>query len=129
MAITLTSPLTARRIFNGVTTFDSVKVLDASEENLTTPNVANEWESRALSKVTLYLKFANYTSVSVKLQQSLDGVTWWDVGAALTANNTRSSFSPDAAPRMRLSAAGTLSAGADTMEVWVYAEAHPGAIW
>jgi len=99
------------------------KVFDASEEDLGTPNTACEFDTRGVARFTFQAIFANYTGVTVKAQRKVaTGTTdnWVDVTSATTSTNKGIvDFAPEA-PQVRLSIAGTLSGGADTIEVWAY---------
>ena len=68
--------------------------------------------------------FANYTSVTVKAQGTLDGTTWADIASATTSTSgdivdvdcseTQGPFS-----QVRVLVTGTLSASTDTFDLWV----------
>ena len=112
-----------------------VKVADAVDTDLSTPDTSIIFDAKGVKFVTVWMKFANYTSVTVKLQETLDNESYMDItGATTSTTNTDISAhregpidSTDRAgllrgSRIRISIAGTLSASADTMEVWLYAE-------
>ena|SRR3990167_7303289 len=112
-----------------------VKVADASETDLSTPDTSIIFDAQGVEFITVWMKFANYTSVTVKLQETVDNTNYMDITNATTSTtNTDISVhrsgpidSTDKAgllrgSRVRISIAGTLSGSADTMEVWLYAE-------
>ena len=114
------------------------KVADADETDLSTPDTSIEFDVAGVRSISAQVIFANYTSVTVKLQESLDGDNFVDVQHATTdTSNTIITASKDGSmdatsrigplrgKKVRLSIAGTLSASADTMEVWVYLERQP----
>lgn len=112
------------------------KVADASETDLSTPDTTLEFDAKGIDFASAIVTFANYTSVTVKWQGSNnDGLTWQDITNATTGTSATTITvakhglidSTDKIgalrhARIRLSIAGTLSAGADTMSVWVYME-------
>jgi hypothetical protein len=94
--------------------------LGATNEDISTPNVAVTFDTKGVRRVTFQPIFAGYTGVTVKAQRSVDNVTWSDVtGATTGTSGAVIDFAPDA-PHTRLSITGTLSAGADDMAVWAY---------
>jgi hypothetical protein len=98
-----------------------LKVADANETDLSEPDISIEIDTRGVRRITLQTIFAGYTAVTVKFQRQV-GSAWNDIaGAEVTATDVVVDFAPEA-PRVRLSIAGTLSAGADTLEVWCYAK-------
>ena len=121
--------------FAGVQCFGPVKVADASETDLSTPDTSIVFDVKGIEFVTVWMKFANYTSVTVKLQETVDGTNYMDI-TGVTTSTTNTDISAhrrgpiDATDKagllrgkqVRISIAGTLSGGADTMEVWLYAE-------
>ena len=112
------------------------KVADAVETDLSTPDTSITFDIKGVECVACWMKFANYTEVTVKLQQSVDnGTNYVDITNATTsttntiisAHRTGPIDATDKAGLLRgnllrLSIAGTLSGGADTLEVWLYAE-------
>lgn len=106
----------------GVVYAGPTKVASADETDLSTPNTSISFDTVGIRKLTLQVIFANYTSVAVKLQRSLDGgATWDDLTTALSTTGDSVDVSPES-PSVRLSIAGTLSGAADTMSVYLYAE-------
>lgn len=112
-----------------------VKVADASETDLSTPDTSIIFDVQGVEFVTVWMKFANYTSVTVKLQETLDNTNYMDITGATTSTTNTDISAHRAGPidgtdragllrgsRIRISIAGTLSGSADTMEVWLYAE-------
>ena len=99
--------------------------LGATDEDISTPNVAVTFDTKGVRRVSFQPVFANYTSVTVKAQRSLDNTTWADVTSATTdTSGAVIDFAPEA-PYVRLSITGTLSASADTMAVWAYMDYSP----
>src|SRR3990167_7076662 len=112
-----------------------VKVADASETDLFTPDTSIIFDTQGVEFVAVWMKFANYTGVTVKLQETLDNDSYMDItGATTSTTNTDISAHREGpidatdragllrGSRIRISIAGTLSGSADTMEVWLYAE-------
>ena len=111
-------------------------VADAVETDLSTPDTTLVFDAKGIDFATAKIAFANYTSVTVKWQGSNDGgLTYQDITNATTGTTATSitvakhgvSDTTDKIgilrhPLIRLSVAGTLSGGADTMTVWVYME-------
>jgi len=99
--------------------------LGATDEDISTPNVAVVLDTKGVRRVSFQPVFAGYTGVTVKAQRSLDNVTWSDVTSATTSTSGAViDFAPEA-PHTRLSITGTLSAGADDMAVWAYMDYSP----
>jgi len=122
MAALITAALGQWKKNFGVVYAGPTKVADASETDLSTPDTSIAFDAVGIRRLTLQIIFANYTGVAVKLQRSLDGgTTWDDLTTALSTTGDSVDVSPEG-PRVRLSIAGTLSAGADTMTVYLYAE-------
>jgi hypothetical protein len=106
----------------GIPFHGPTKVADASETDLSTPDTSIVFDTKGVRRMSVQLIFANYTSVTVKAQRSLDASTYTDIsGATSSTSDEIYDFAPNA-PWVRLSIAGTLSGSADTMEVWVYME-------
>ena len=102
---------------------DPTVVVEASETDLSTPDTSIVINGEGLTKLTLYVKFANYTSVTVKLQESTDGTNYVDISGATTGTtNTFIKLATISNPFIRVSVAATLSASADTLTVTAYAE-------
>jgi hypothetical protein len=123
MAALVTANLGTWRKLSGIVYAGPTLVANASETDLSTPDTSIEFETIGVRRVSIQVVFANYTSVTVKAQRSLDGGdTWNDItDATASTNGTVYDFAPEA-PLIRLSIAGTLSGSADTMEVWAYME-------
>lgn len=99
--------------------------LGATDEDISTPNVAVVFDTKGVRRVSFQPIFANYTGVTVKAQRSLDNATWSDVTSATTGTSGAViDFAPEA-PYTRLSITGTLSASADTMAVWAFMDYSP----
>jgi len=115
--------LTGEDLIKGIPCIGPTKVADAVETDLSTPDTTIEFDTRGIRFIAWGMLFANYTGVTVKWQRSFDGgTTWADVsGATTSTSGAMLDFEPKS-PLCRLSIAGTRSAGADTMEVWVYME-------
>ncbi len=107
----------------------AVQLVDDSEvDNSTTKyttavniRLNNSNGSQIVSRMSLQLMTANYTSVAVSFQASLDGTNFWDVGTELTgAGGTDIATLGDGGPYeyVRIRYEGTLSGSADTMEIW-----------
>lgn len=110
---------------SGVNYVEPTKVANAVETDLSTPDTSIVLSGIGVRLLSLYLKFANYTSVTVKLQESVDGVNYKDVsGKTTSTTDTLVKLTPVDSPYIRVSIAGTLSASADTLEVWLYAEKY-----
>ncbi len=98
--------------------------VDNSSIQYTTPiniRLNNSNGSQIVSRMSLQLITANYTSVAVSFQASLDGTNYWDVGTELTASGgTDIATLGDGGPFewVRIRYEGTLSAGADVMQIW-----------
>lgn len=121
-ALVVTANIAAEVASKGIHTFGPLKVAAAVETDLSTPNTAIVIPTRGFSMMALQLIFANYTGVTVKAQRSLDGVNFSDiVGATTSTSGGVVVFDPQA-PYVRLSIAATLSASADSLDVWVYGE-------
>ena len=102
---------------------DPTVIVEASETDLSTPDTSIVINGEGLTKLTLYVKFANYTSVTVKLQESTDGTNYVDISGATTGTtNTFIKLATISNPFIRVSVAATLSASADTLTVTAYAE-------
>jgi hypothetical protein len=122
MAALVTAGLGSWQKLQGIMYAGPTLVADADETNLGTPDTSVEFDTIGVRRVSVQIVFANYTSVTVKAQRSLDGTTWNDItDATASTSGTVYDFAPEA-PHVRLSIAGTLSGSADTMEVWVYME-------
>ena len=103
-----------------------VKAVDASEVDYSAGVAKYEHDTNLVRRVALFAKWANYTTVTVKLQRSYDGgTTWTDIsGGALTVSGTSVTVTP-VAPKTRIHVTATLSAGADTLEAWMFEEYGP----
>ena len=110
---------------HGVVYSGPVKVAAAVETDLSTPDTSIEFDTTGVRVVTWELVTANYTSVTVKWQRKV-GSAWYDISGATLSAAGDNDFVPDA-PLCRLSIAGTLSGGADALDVYVYMEkGRPG---
>lgn len=99
------------------------KVLDASEQDYSAGATKYEHDTRLCRRVAMFAKWANYTSVTVKLQRTYDGTTWTDIpNSSITATGNSIAVNLDGAVKIRVHVTATLSAGADTLEVWLYEE-------
>lgn len=98
------------------------KVYDANEHDLSTASRKVIIPAFYMEGLSMYLTFANYTSVTVKLQASLDGGTnWYDIpSSSLTATGTGLTVVNLVVPVIAVNVQATLSVGADTLGVWVY---------
>ena len=94
--------------------------LGATNEDISTPNVAVTFDTKGVRRLTFQPIFANYTGVTVKAQRSIDNVTWSDITSATTSTSGAVIDCAPEAPYTRLSITGTLSASADDMAVWAY---------
>lgn len=94
--------------------------LGATDEDISTPNVAVTFDTKGVRRLTFQPVFANYTGVTVKAQRSVDNTTWSDITSATTGTSGAVIDAAPEAPYARLSITGTLSASADTMQVWAY---------
>jgi hypothetical protein len=110
------------RVF-GVNFAGPTTVATASETDLSTPNTSYTFDTKGVGLVCMQVVFANYTSVTVKLQRSVDGgTTWADItNGSISTSGTIASVDPQA-PLCRISIAGTLSGSTDTMTVHLYME-------
>lgn len=139
MAALVTANLGAWKKVYGVNFAGPTKVADAVETDLSTPNTSIVFDTIGVKEIHCYMRFANYTGVTVKLQGSVDGTNYADITNATTATTAtiitairgiRTNSTDDAGEKVgilrhqlvRLSIAGTLSGSADTLEVWVYME-------
>lgn len=116
--VTLAEPLRLK----GYLWIPSTKVYDANEHDLSTASRKVIIPAFYMESLSMFLTFANYTSVTVKLQASLDsGANWFDVpSGSLTASGTGLTVSGMTYPTVAVNVQATLSAGADTLGVWVY---------
>jgi len=122
MAAIVTSKQLDVRKLNGVICEGPNLVATLSETDVSTPDTSLIFTTKGVSMMAFQPIFANYTSVTVKAQRSLDGTNWSDISSATTSTSGAViSFDPQA-PLVRLSIAGTLSGGADTMTIWAYQE-------
>lgn len=113
-----------------------VKVADADETDLSAGDTSIVFDVRGVEFISCHVIFANYTSVTVKLQESVDdGATYYDITNATTAATAKTISAHRNGPldstdkagllrgsKVRLSIAGTLSGSADTMTIWAYME-------
>ena len=99
--------------------------LGATNEDISTPNVAVTFDTKGVRRLTFQPVFANYTGVTVKAQRSLDNVTWSDITSATTSTSGAVIDCAPEAPYTRLSVTGTLSASDDDMAVWAYMDYSP----
>jgi len=103
----------------------ATKVVAASEVNYGTPALRAIHDTVGVRNIGMFLKFANYTSVTVKLQRSYDGTNYVDIpSGSLDTSLTHVVVQP-VAPFVQVSIGATLSAGADSLEVWLYEEYGP----
>lgn len=121
----LPSPILA----HGMYVVPATKVVDASEVDYSTPLARCIHNTLGVNRIAMFLKFANYTSVSVKLQRSYDynGTTgtWVDIPSGeLTTSATHLVVSP-VAPWVQVLVDATLSGSTDTLEVWLHEEYGP----
>lgn len=108
-----------------VTYAGPVKVAEAVDTDLSTPDTSIEFDTKGVRLVVWELVVANYTSVTVKWQRKV-GSAYADLAGTSQSTDGVFDFVPDA-PSCRLSIAGTLSASADTLDVYVYMEkGRPG---
>ena len=122
MAALVTALPTRTNTGRGTIFWGPTLVASASETDLSTPDTTIVLDTKGISLVVVHVIFANYTSVTVKAQRSLDATNYADITSATTAaSNVVYDFDPRA-PYVRLSIAGTLSGSADTMSVYVYME-------
>lgn len=101
------------------------KVVDISEDAMSN-EVKYTMGARGISKISMQVIFANYTSVNMKLQGTLDGSTWSDIpGMAVSTSGdiVTATFGP--LSQIRIDGTGTLSGSADTLEVWLMVEFAP----
>ncbi len=96
----------------------------AAETDLSGGVVAITRECRGVGRVSFQPVFAGYTSVTVKLQATLDGTNWFDVPSATTDTSgaiVSAALLGSGGPyaKYRVHVTGTLSAGTDTFELWV----------
>ncbi len=105
------------------------KVVDANEQAYSNTAKASHG-ARAIRNLAMFAKWANYTAVTIKLQRSYDSTdgtdgTWTDIpSGSITTSGTDVVVKP-VAPWIRVNLTATLSASADTLEVWLFAEYGP----
>lgn len=123
MAETLTGVPSPVRVYGNMIR-KWTKVLASSEVSYAggSAKAVAEHDSVGVKNAALFIKFAGYTGVNVHLEKSYDGATWVDVpNGALTDTGTALVVQP-VAPFLRVHVTATLSAGADSIEVWLYEE-------
>jgi hypothetical protein len=106
----------------GIRSLGPSLVAQAVETDLSTPDTSIVIPTRGLALLVFQLIFANYTGVTVKAQRSLDGTNYADIASATTSTNLAIIAFVPQSPYVRLSIAGTLSAGADALDVWIYGQ-------
>ncbi len=82
--------------------------------------------ARGWKRLSMQVIFAGYTAVTVKAQATLDGSAWADV-PQFTITSTDCIVAGEFGPmaQLRIVASGTLSGGADSLEVWLGIEKAP----
>jgi len=114
-------PMPPWRRANGQLYIPRTKVYTASEQDNSVPARKLTFVSSDYEVLTMYLNVAGYTAVTVKLQASPDdGVTWIDIpSSTLTATATFVTLTNLCHDLMAVNVAGTLSAGADSVDIWL----------
>jgi hypothetical protein len=100
--------------------FSTNLVVNTSEVNYAAGVAAYTFGASRSLRITMQAVWTGYTGGAVKLQASLDGTNYADV-ASMSIDTSGNLVSGDVGPfeYMRIHVTGTLSAGADTMKVWI----------
>jgi len=102
------------------------KVVDITEKDISLGSVEYTMGTRGIRKISMQVIFAGYTGVNVKLQGNLDGTTFGDIpglAVSTSGDTVTATFGP--LNEIRVFATGTLSGGADTLEVHLMVEFAP----
>jgi len=110
----------------GVGTTEALKLVDIVEKDDSLGVVEYTTSARGLQRLSFQVIFAGYTSVTVKIQASLDSVTFADV-TDFTISTTGDIVSGEIGPyeKIRIHVTATLSGGADSLEVWMARSVQP----
>lgn len=103
-----------------ISTHPTVKVVNASEVDYAAGVRAWTEDARDLYRVTMQVVWANYTGVTVKLQGTLDNMTWADLpGMAVSTSGNIVSGEIGPYEQIGVHVTGTLSGGVDTLKVYL----------
>jgi len=102
------------------------KVVDITEKDDSLGVVEYTMGARGISRISMQAIFAGYTGVNVKMQSTLDDVTWSDV-SAMAIGTSGDIVSQRIGPfsQIRIFVTATLSGGADTLETFLMVEFAP----
>lgn len=101
------------------------KVVDIVEDAMTN-EIKYTMGARGIRKISMQVIFVGYTAVTMKLQGTLDGVTFSDIpGMAISSSGDIATATFGPLSEIRVDGTGTLSGGADTLEVWFMVEYAP----
>jgi len=104
---------------------EAYRAASVSEQALS-DTVLHTTDARGWKRISFQAIFAGYTAVTVKLQASLDAVTFVDIpGFTISLTDCIIIGSTGPFKQIRVVASGTLSGGADTLEVWLGIEKAP----
>lgn len=111
----------------GTGTTKAIKIVDAADDfNYGAGVVGYTTNARGMSRLSMQVIFANYTSVTVKIQASLDSTTWADVsGMSITSSDDIVSAEIGPYEEIRVHITATLSGSTDTLEVWLAKTLQP----
>lgn len=97
-----------------------------TEVDISTETVLFTSKSPGWKRVSMQIIVAGYTKVKVRLNGSLDGVTFSEIkGMAVKKSGDIKIEDIGPLAKIRISAEGNLSGGTDTLDVWLGVEFAP----